>query len=117
MLNNEKIELKLNKIVKRVEGDNAMMKNLVLYDLNSREEENLAVEGVFVSIGMIPASEFLTDLLELSDGYIITDENMRTSVPGIFAAGDVRYKKLRQVSTAVGDGAVAAAAVTEFLKE
>lgn len=117
MLKNERIELKLNKIVRRVEGNNAMMKNLVLYDLNSRAEENLPVEGVFVSIGMIPASEFLADLLELSDGYIITDEDMRTSVPGIFAAGDVRYKKLRQVSTAVGDGAIAAAAVTEFLKE
>jgi thioredoxin reductase (NADPH) len=117
MLKNERIELKLNKIVKRVEGDETMMKNLVLYDLNSRQEENLPVEGVFVSIGMIPASEFLGDLLELSEGYIITDENMMTSVPGVFAAGDVRSKKLRQVSTAVGDGAAAAAAATEFLKE
>ncbi|NLO22285.1 MAG: thioredoxin-disulfide reductase [Syntrophomonadaceae bacterium] len=117
MLKNERIELKLNKIVKRVEGDDTMMKNLVLYDLNSKQEENLPVEGVFVSIGMIPASEFLGDLLELSDGYVVTDENMRTVAPGIFAAGDVRSKKLRQVSTAVGDGAVAAAAVTEFLKE
>lgn len=117
MLKNERIELKLNKIVKRVEGDANMMKNLVLYDLISQQEENLEVEGVFVSIGMIPASEFLKDFIELRDGYIITDNNMMTSVPGIFAAGDICSKKLRQVSTAVGDGAAAAAAVTEFLKE
>ncbi len=117
MLKDTRIELKLNKIVKRIEGDNTMMKNLVLYDVKTGQEENLEVEGVFVSIGMIPASEFLTDLLDLSNGYIITDENMMTSIYGIFAAGDVRSKKLRQVSTAVGDGAMAAAAVTEFLKE
>ncbi len=117
MLKDARIELKLNKIVKRIQGDNTMMKNLVLYDVKTGQEENLEVEGVFVSIGMIPASEFFTDLLDLSNGYIVTDENMMTSIPGIFAAGDVRFKKLRQVSTAVGDGAMAAAAVTEFLKE
>lgn len=117
MFQDPRIELKLNKIVKRIEGNNTMMKNLVLYDVKAEQEENLEVEGVFVSIGMIPASEFLTDILDLSNGYIVTDENMMTSIPGIFAAGDVRSKKLRQVSTAVGDGAMAAAAVTEFLKE
>ncbi len=117
MFNDQRIDLKLNKIVKRIEGDDNMMKNLVLYDVKTSQEENLEVEGVFVSIGMIPSSEFLTDLLDLSNGYIVTDDNMMTSVPGIFAAGDVRSKKLRQVSTAVGDGAMAAAAVTEFLKE
>ncbi len=117
MLKDARIELKLNKIVKRIEGDKSMMKNLVLYDVKTEQEENLEVEGVFVSIGMIPASDFLSDLLDLSSGYILTDENMMTSVPGIFAAGDVRSKKLRQVSTAVGDGAMAAAAVSEFLKE
>ncbi len=117
MFEDHRIELKLNKIVKRIEGNNTMMKNLVLYDVKTEQEEKLEVEGVFVSIGMIPASEFLTDILDLSNGYIVTDENMMTSIPGIFAAGDVRSKKLRQVSTAVGDGAIAAAAVTEFLKE
>ena len=117
MFQDHRIELKLNKIVKRIEGNNTMMQNLVLYDVKTEQEEKLEVEGVFVSIGMIPASEFLTDILDLSNGYIVTDENMMTSIPGIFAAGDVRSKKLRQVSTAVGDGAMAAAAVTEFLKE
>ncbi|KUG02677.1 thioredoxin reductase [hydrocarbon metagenome] len=117
MFNDQRIELKLNKIVKRIEGDDTMMKNLVLYDVKTGQEENLEVEGVFVSIGMLPSSDFITGLLDLSNGYIITDENMMTSVPGIFAAGDVRSKKLRQVSTAVGDGASAAAAVTEYLKE
>jgi thioredoxin reductase (NADPH) len=117
MFKDDRIELKLNKIVKRIEGDNTLMKNIVLYDVLSGQEEKLSVEGVFVSIGMLPASEFLSDLVELSNGYIVTDENMMTSVTGIFAAGDVRAKKLRQVSTAVGDGAMAAAAVTEFLKE
>jgi len=116
MLDDDRIELKLNKIVKRIEGDSSMMKRLVLQDVKTGEEEELEAEGVFVSIGMIPASGFLTDQVNCSNGYILTDENMLTSVRGIFAAGDVRTKELRQVATAVGDGAMAAAAATEFLK-
>lgn len=116
MLANERIELKLNKVVKRIEGE-GMMQSLILQDVKTGEEESLQVEGLFVSIGLVAAAEFIEGLLETEDGYIVTDKNMSTSIPGIFAAGDIRVKTARQVATAVGDGALAGIAVTEYLKE
>ncbi len=116
MLANERIELKLNKVVKRIEGE-GMMQSLILQDVKTGEEETLQVEGLFVSIGLVAAVDFIEGLLETEDGYIVTDKNMATSVPGIFAAGDIRVKTARQVATAVGDGALAGIAVTEYLKE
>lgn len=117
MLENDKIELKLNKVVKQVEGNQAMMQRLVLMDVKTGEEEILEAEGLFVSIGLVAAADFLDNLLETEDGYIVTDQDMHTSVEGIFAAGDIRSKKARQVATAVGDGALAGIAVTGYLKE
>lgn len=114
---NDRIELKLNKIVQRIEGNDVAMQNLVLKDVKSGEEEILQVEGLFVSIGMVAAADFLEDLLATENGYILTNNNMETSVPGIFAAGDIRVKNARQVATAVGDGALAGIAVTEYLQE
>lgn len=116
MLENDNIELKLNKVVNRIEGDSDM-RTVVLQDVRNGEEENLEVEGLFVSIGMVSAAGFISNLVETQNGYIVTDENMESSVKGIFAAGDIRSKKARQVATAVGDGALAAIAVTEYLKE
>lgn len=117
MLENDKIELKLCKIVKRVEGNQAMMQRLVLADVKTGQEEILEVEGLFVSIGLVAAADFLDNLLETENGYIVTDQDMQTSIEGIFAAGDIRSKKARQVATAVGDGALAGIAVTGYLKE
>ena len=85
-------------------------------DVISKEEESLAVEALFISVGMVPASDFLSGLVKLEDGYIITDEHMQTSVEGIFAAGDVRAGGTKQVATAVGDGAQAGVAVSQFLQ-
>lgn len=116
MMNNEKIELKLNRIVKRVQGD-ALMSKLELKNLKTGEEESLEVEGLFVSIGLVAGNETFTDILEKREGYIVTDDNMMTLLPGIFAAGDVRAKKERQIATAVGEGALAGIAVSEFLQE
>ena len=113
---NDKIELKLNKVVKRIEGE-GMMQTLTLQDVKTGEAESLQVEGLFVSIGLVAAADFIEGLLETEEGYIVTDKNMATSVPGIFAAGDIRVKTARQVATAVGDGALAGIAVTEYLKE
>jgi thioredoxin reductase (NADPH) len=75
----------------------------------------LKCDGIFVSIGRRPATEFLQGALDTSRGYIIADESTRSSVPGVFAAGDVRTKELRQVVTAVADGACAAHAAQEYL--
>jgi len=103
---NKKIELKLNRVVEALEGQKSL-KALQLRDAVTGNLERLEVDGVFVSIGMKPAADFLGNLVELRDGYILTDENMRTSVPGVLAAGDIRYKEYRQIATAVGDGAIA----------
>lgn len=116
MLASDRIELKLNQVVKQVTGD-GMMQNVILQDVNSGAEESLQVEGLFVSIGLVAAADFIEELLATENGYIVTDEHMATSVPGIFAAGDIRVKTARQVATAVGDGALAGIAVTEYLKE
>lgn len=116
MLSKDNIELKLNRIITGIEGD-ALMQRLRLQDVLTGEEEILETEGLFVSIGLVSAADFLRSLLDTDDGYIITDEKMCTSVPGIFAAGDIRAKHARQISTAVGDGAMAGITVTEYLKE
>ncbi len=116
MRKNAKIEPRLNRVVKRIEGD-TVMRRVILQDVQSETEEVLEVEGLFVSIGLVAATEFLAGLINTEDGYIITDDHMETSVAGIFAAGDIRAKRTRQIATAVGDGAMAGMAVTEFLKE
>lgn len=116
MLANEKIELKLNKTVSRIEGE-GLMRRVILQDVNTKAEEILEVEGLFVSIGLVAAADFLEGLVDTEDGYVVTDENMQTSAEGIFAAGDIRVKRSRQVATAVGDGAQAGMAVTAYLKE
>jgi thioredoxin-disulfide reductase len=110
------IEPRLNRIIKRIEGD-TVMRRLILQDVNSGEEEVLEVEGLFVSIGMVAATDFIDGLINTEDGYIVTDDSMQTSVKGIFAAGDIRSKRTRQIATAVGDGASAGMSVTEYLKE
>ncbi len=116
MLANDKIELKLNKTVNRVEGD-SLMRRVILQDVNDGAEESLEVEGLFISIGLVAAADFLESLLDTEEGYILTDAEMKTSVEGIFAAGDIRVKQGRQVATAVGDGAQAGIAVSAYLKE
>jgi len=116
MRKNAKIEPRLNRVIKRIEGD-TVMRRVILQDVQSETEEVLEVEGLFVSIGLVAATEFVAGLINTEDGYIITDDHMETSVAGIFAAGDIRAKRTRQIATAVGDGAMAGMAVTEFLKE
>ncbi len=111
----ERSELMVNKIIKSIEGD-AIMRKVILEDVNTREETVLEVEGLFVSIGLVPSAYCIEGLLETDNGYVSTDENLQTSVPGIYAAGDIRAKSYRQIATAVGDGASAAMAITEYLK-
>ena len=75
----------------------------------------IAIAGVFIAVGMIPQTYFLGDEIEVKDGYIVAGEDCKTNVPGIFAAGDVRTKKVRQLVTAVADGATAIASIEEYL--
>ena len=85
-------------------------------NLKDGSEREISFSGLFVSIGRKPATDFLKGVLELDDyGYIVADESTRTSIPGVFAVGDVRTKALRQVVTAVADGATAIHYAEEFL--
>lgn len=88
---------------------------LVLADAKGTEARRIEVDAVFVSIGRVPVTGFLPEEIELSDGYVRADESTETTVPGVFAAGDVRTKALRQVITAAADGAAAAEAAAKFL--
>ena len=81
-------------------------------------EKEFEADGVFVYIGMLPLTKPFDNLGILNEnGYIVTNEEMETSVPGIFAAGDVREKTLRQIVTATGDGSIAAQAAQHYIEE
>ena len=91
---------------------------LRLQDVNTGAEREIACDGLFISVGRAPATELFQNELELDrSGYIVADETTRTSLSGVFAAGDVRTKALRQVVTAVSDGAVAVHFAERYLAE
>ncbi len=114
---NPKIKIIWNSVVNRIEGDEAV-KVLNIKNVKTQKESALDIQGVFIFAGYNPSTEFLNGLVDINEGnYIITDENMRTSVPGIFAAGDVRAKSLKQIATAVGDGAIAAVSAEKYIEE
>jgi thioredoxin reductase (NADPH) len=115
---NDKIEVVWDSLPEQVMSDNRGVNGLEVKNKFSGEKSVLEVEGVFFAIGVIPKAHFLADVLDLNeDGYIVTDTECRTSVPGVFAAGDVRNKTLKQIATAVGDGAVAAITAEKYLDE
>ena len=112
-----KIQFKWDSIVESLEGQDKLS-CINLKNVKSGEKSALQVDGVFVAIGLIPNSALFAGLVETDENNnITTDELMRTSVPGLFAAGDVRKNSARQVATAVGDGATAAKSAFSFLKE
>ena len=114
---NEKIEFIWNSVVDEIRGTNTV-EAILTRDVQTGAKTQLDADGVFIYVGYQPNSDLVKDLVRLDDkGYIITDENMLTSIPGIFAAGDVRQKLLRQVVTAVADGAIAAVAAGKYLEE
>lgn len=92
------------------------VKQAKIKNLKSGEENYIDCDGIFISIGRTPTTAFLNGAVPLDpQGYIIADESTRTSVDGVFAAGDVRTKTLRQIVTAVSDGAIAASAAEEYI--
>jgi thioredoxin reductase (NADPH) len=113
---NDKIEPVWNSTVEQVEGDNSGVTSLVLRNRLDDSQQTLETVGMFVAVGVTPKAHFLANILELNpDGYILTDSDCRTSMPGVFAAGDVRKKILKQIATAVGDGAIAAIVAEKYL--
>ncbi|MDW7675205.1 MAG: thioredoxin-disulfide reductase [Bacillota bacterium] len=116
-LKNDKIKLMLDTVVEEITGTQAVEK-LRLKNTKTGQEKLTDFDGVFVFVGTVPNTAFLEGKVELDSlGYVLTHDYLKASVPGVFAAGDVRKTFLRQVSTAVGDGAVAAMAVEHYLAE
>lgn len=110
---NSGVHIVWDSVVTALDGDKKLQ-SVTLKNVKSGTTSSLAVNGLFVAVGQKPATEGLTGV-ELDGGYIVTDSEMRTSLPGVFAAGDVRKKTLRQVVTAAADGAVAAESAIKFL--
>lgn len=112
----ENIEFCYNSVVSKVESEDGRVSSISLIDVKTNEKREIECDAVFISIGRKPATEFLDGQLELDrSGYIIADESTKTAIDGVFAVGDVRTKVLRQVVTAVSDGAVAAHYAEEYL--
>lgn len=112
----ENLEIKFNNVLSKVQTQDTKVSKVILINTKTNIKEELECDGVFISIGRKPATEFLDGQLQLDqNGYIIADETTKTSLNGVYAVGDVRTKLLRQVVTAVGDGAVAAHLAEEYL--
>ena len=110
------IEFVWNTVVKEIRGE-GVVTTLLLEDLKQATQKELAVSGAFIAVGQRPNTDLCRGLVELDEkGYIVTDQDCATSVAGIFAAGDCRKKGLRQITTAVGDGALAAAAAERYIE-
>ncbi len=114
---NKKIFFRYNTVVDELEGED-QLESMILRNLTDGSRVRISGQfGLFVFIGTKPNTAVYEGVLEMKNGFIVADEEMRTSVPGVFAAGDARVKSLRQVVTAVADGAIAAVSAEKYLDE
>jgi len=110
------IQLLQNRTISRILGEEEV-RGIVLRTLPAHTEQTLPCDGLFIAIGRTPNTSFLPQALNRdSQGYVYADEDLAANLPGIFAAGDIRKKPLRQIVTAVSDGALAASSVEKYLK-
>lgn len=111
----ENVEIIWDTVVESINGKDAV-ESLTLKNVKDEVEKSIDIEGIFVAIGILPNSHAFQEIVEMDGhGYIIAGEECTTSIPGIFAVGDVRTKSLRQIITAASDGAVAVTSVQDFL--
>ncbi|ASK62746.1 thioredoxin-disulfide reductase [Virgibacillus phasianinus] len=114
---NEKIDFIWDTVVNTINGPDGKVSSVTLENLDSKDTSQFDADGVFIYIGMVPLSEPFKSLgITNDEGYIPTNENMETSVPGVFAAGDIREKELRQIVTATGDGSIAAQSAQGYIE-
>lgn len=114
--NNDKIKILYNRDLVNVEGRDYVEK-AIIRDENSKKESELKLDGVFGYIGTEPKSDIFKNYININkNGYIITDEKMTTNIKGVYAAGDIREKEYRQITTAVADGTIAALEAEKFIK-
>lgn len=112
----EKIKVIRNTVVEEIQGADGV-ESLALRNIETDEASQLDVDGAFIFVGFEPIMDFVPDSVEKDANGIITDVEMRTNIPGVFAAGDIRSKLCRQVASAVGDGATAANAAFTYLEQ
>lgn len=116
-INNDKIDIMWDTVPEEIYGD-GIVEGIKLRNVKTNEITDFRTDGVFMFVGTKPISEFVKGIVEMDPkGYIKADEEMRTSVEGIFAAGDVRIKSLRQVVTAAADGAIAAVNAEKYIEK
>lgn len=119
---NGKVDFMWDSVVKELKGD-GLLESMTVENVKTGEVTEVTADeedgtfGVFVFIGFRPQSEIFQGKVEMENGYIITDDDMKTSVKGVFAAGDIRKKSLRQVVTAAADGAIAAVQAGKYIEE
>lgn len=116
-INNPKIEILYNEDLSAIEGEDFVNK-VIIKNTKSGEERELELEGIFGYIGTEPKTDLFKDYIDMDkQGYIKTNENMQTNVKGVYAAGDVRIKEFRQITTAVADGTIAALDAEKYIKD
>lgn len=114
---NPKINFIWDTVPQEINGDK-FVKSLTLYNKKTKKAWELDIDGVFIYIGILPSTKLVESRITLdSQGFVLTDENMHTNVPGVFAAGDVIHKVLRQVVTAAADGAIAGSMAEKWIVE
>ena len=114
---NDKINFIWDSVVREIKGENRV-ESVVIENVKSGQVTEQAFGGVFIYVGLDPVSDFVQELhIQDQAGWIVTDDHMKTSVAGVFAVGDVRQKDLRQVTTAVGDGAIAGQEAYKYITE
>jgi len=115
-MSQEKIEFIWDSVPVKILGEKGV-EGIELKNVKTQSVFRKNVQGVFVFIGTLPNTDIVKGLIRLDEsGFVVTDDNMQTSVPGVFAAGDIRSKLFRQISTAVGEGATASYAVEKYLE-
>lgn len=114
---NQKIKFIWNSVVEKIEGE-GIVEKIIIKNVKTGEISEVKTDGIFIFVGMKPVTDLFKGLVRMDDrGYIFTDDEMKTNIPGVFAAGDCRVKMLRQVVTASADGAIAAVSAEKYLEE
>ncbi len=114
---NEKIEIIWDSVVQEIQGGD-FVENLLLYNKKTKKNSELPLNGVFIFVGIIPSSDLVESRVDFDEqNFIKTDETMHTKIPGVYAAGDVTHKVLRQIITAGSDGATAAFSAEKWIEE
>jgi thioredoxin reductase (NADPH) len=117
---NPKISFMWDSVIKEIKGK-GLVNSMIVENVKTGETTEIKADeddftfGIFVYIGYEPKTEIFKNILSLKNGYVVTDENMKTNIDGVFAVGDIRIKSLRQVVTAVSDGAIAAIQAEKYL--